>query len=258
MIVARLQGEDLGVPRMRWVRSRCRSVLLQCLLSCNGPYLKTMQEKIIMPSLVKARRWRYVLGAALVVGVLPVLGFAFLFSGSEVVCSETAGSEEPRLGCTFKVAASPQEVWDALVRTGEPRPFYFDAVLEAEMFPGGRWRFVTDDRERLLAGGRILALEPPSRLVQTFRAADLDDPPSRITVELEPLGDDCRVTLVHDRFPRPTRTYKRFRRAHPLALSALKSLLENGELPLRTRIYTAIFKPGMKLFTVWAEPWSEK
>ena len=65
----------------------------------------------------------------------------------------------------------------------------------------------------------------------------------------------CRVSLVHDRFQRRTATYRRFRRAHPLALSALKSLLETGELPVRARLYTALFKPGMKAFTVRAEPW---
>ena len=54
-----------------------------------------------------------------------------------------------------------------------------------------------------------------------------------------------------------TATFRRFRRAHPLSLSALKAQLETGDLPVRARIYTAIFKPGMKLFTVRAEPWHQ-
>lgn len=201
------------------------------------------------------RPWRYVLGTALVLAAILVLGSAFLFSGSEVRCAEAAAAASPRIRCDFVTAASPEVTWAAFTRTGEPRPFYFDAVLEAEMRPAGRWRFVTDDRERVLAGGKILALDPPRRFAQTFAAADLDDPPSRITIELEPLGSGCRVTLVHDHFPARTKTYSRFRRAHPLALSALKSWLESGELPLRARLYTTIFKPGMKLFTARAEPW---
>ncbi|MFQ5528532.1 MAG: SRPBCC domain-containing protein [Thermoanaerobaculia bacterium] len=187
-----------------------------------------------------------------------VLGVGYMFSGSEVACTEAERAEDIHLRCAFVVAAPPEAVWEAFTRTGEPRAFYFDAVLEAEMRPGGLWRFVTDNRERLLAGGKILALERPRHFAHTFAAADLDDPPSRITVELEPLDPGCRVTLVHDRFPGETGTYRRFRRAHPLALSALKSLLETGELPLRVRLYTAIFKPGMRLFTVRAEPWQEK
>ncbi len=202
------------------------------------------------------RRWRFVVGALVGLAALFGLGFAYLFSGPENVCAEAPPAADPELRCVLLVAAPAEAVWEAFTRTGEPRAFYFDAVLEAEMRPGGRWRFVTDDRERLLAGGEIVELEPPRRFQQTFEAADLDDPPSRVTVEIEPFAGGCRVTLVHDRFPRMTTTYRRFRRAHPLALGALKSLLENGELPLRARLYTAIFKPGMKLFTVRAEPFS--
>ncbi len=178
-----------------------------------------------------------------------------LITGSEVSCEEVVESGESQLRCEFDVAAPPPAVWEAFTRTETPLPHYFDAVLQAEMRPGGRWRFVTDNRQRLLAGGEILALEPPRRFVHSFAAADLDDPASRISVELDPTPDGTRVLLVHDRFLRETATYRRFRRAHPLALSALKSVLETGRLPVRARIYTALFKPGMQFATARAEPW---
>ncbi len=206
------------------------------------------------PQRSKSRFWRRLLVAAVSIPVLVVLGAAFLFSGSEVICAELV-DDGPRLRCAFDVAAPPEALWEAFTRTDEPRPYYFDAVLQAEMRTGGRWRFVTDDRERLLAGGEILTLEPPRRFEHTFRAADLDDPASRVLVEITEAAGGSRVTLVHDGFPEKTTTYRRFRRAHPLALSALKAFLERGELPIRARIYTAIFKPGMKTFTVRAEPW---
>ena len=189
------------------------------------------------------------------VGAAVLLGAWFLFSGSQVACEDVQEGATPELRCSFEVAAPRQAVWDALTRTGEPHPYYFDAVLEAEKEPGGRWRFLTDDRERLLADGTLLELVPPRRLQQTFRAADLDDAPSRLTIELEETPGGTRVLLLHDGFERRTETFRRFRRAHPLALSALKSLLETGELPIRARIYTLIFKPGMKTFTVHAQPW---
>ena len=198
---------------------------------------------------------RRLLWIAAAAAVALASGAIFLFSGSEVACGEENERSGPLLRCEFEVAAEPSAVWKAFTRTGRPQPHWFDAVLEAEMRPGGRWRFVTDNRERLLAGGEILAIEPQRRFAQSFLAADLDDPASRITVELTPTAGGTRVVLVHDGFPGRTTTYRRFRRAHPLALSALKSLLETGRLPLRARIYTAIFKPGMKLATVRAEPW---
>ena len=188
-------------------------------------------------------------------GLVAAVGAVLLATGSEVECVEAGTPERPRLLCEFEIGASPETVWQAFTRTGEPQPHYFDAVLEAEKRPGGRWRFVTDDRRRLLAGGQILELVPPHRFAQTFAAADLDDPPSRITVELVPASGGTLALLVHDGFVGRTATFRRFRRAHPLALSALKSQLETGRLPIRARLYTAIFKPGMKLATVRAEPW---
>lgn len=192
---------------------------------------------------------------AFALAAVATLGFLFLITGSAVECSETGTSKEPQLRCEFEVSAPPATVWEAFTRTETPRPHYFDAVLQAEMRPGGRWRFVTDNRQRLLAGGEILAIEPERRFVHSFTAADLDDPPSRISVLLEPVDSGTRVLLVHDGFAERTKTYRRFRRAHPLALSALASHLETGKLPIRARLYTALFKPGMKLATVRAEPW---
>ena len=198
-------------------------------------------------------RRRLLAAAAILAVVAAALGV--LLSSGGVRCDEGGAPGDLDLRCPFFVAAPPEAVWQAFTRTGEPRPYYFDAVLQARLEPGGRWRFVTDDRARLLAGGEVLAIDPPHRFEHTFAAADLEDPPSRITVRIEPAPGGSRVLLVHDRFAARTVTYRRFRRAHPLALAALKSTVETGGLPLRARLYTAIFKPGMKLFTVRAEPW---
>jgi uncharacterized protein YndB with AHSA1/START domain len=205
--------------------------------------------------MAKRSRTGRVVAVAMGGAVALLLGGAFLFEGSEVGCTEDRGEAGPGLVCVFTAAVHPAEIWTAFAGTGEPRPYYFDAVLQADLRPGGQWRFVTDDLERLLAGGELLVVEPRRRFAHTFEAADLDDPPSRVTVTLEPAAGGTRVELVHDRFGGETATYRRFRRAHPLALSAMKSFLETGRLPLRARLYSALFKPGMKLFTVRAEPW---
>ena len=199
--------------------------------------------------------WRRALVAGALAVVALAAGTAFLFTGSTVECAEEVRPSGVALRCPFDVAAPPEVVWEAFVAVGEPRPYYFDAVLQADLRPGGRWRFVTDDLQRLLAAGEILAIEPPHRLAQSFAAADLDEPPSRIRVALTAVPGGTRVELVHDGFARETTTYRRFRRAHPLALSAMKSVLETGELPLRARIYTAIFEPAMKRVSARAAPW---
>lgn len=116
-------------------------------------------------------RFRFWLGAVLGLAAVFFIGVRLLFIGTEVACAQVApGRDEPgpQLRCAFQVAAPREAVWAAFTGTGEPRPYYFDAVLEAEMRPGGRWRFLTDDRERLLAGGEVLAIESPRRFEHTF------------------------------------------------------------------------------------------
>ena len=120
--------------------------------------------------------WKRLAVLALAFAALGLLGSVLLFSGSEVECVEGAAERGLELRCDFDVAASPLAVFEAFTATGEPRPFYFDAVLEAEMRAGGRWRFVSEDLKRLLASGKVVVIEPPRRFVQTFEAADLDDP----------------------------------------------------------------------------------
>jgi hypothetical protein len=50
---------------------------------------------------------------------------------------------------------------------------------------------------------------------------------SRITWEIEPVGDSCRLTVVHDRLP--VSANAELYGGWPMILSGLKTLLETGE-----------------------------
>src|SRR6202044_4205635 len=58
---------------------------------------------------------------------------------------------------------------------------------------------------RSLIEGENLAVDPPRRLVQSYRAVWDDDVAaagtSRVTWEIEPVGDSCRLTVTHDQLP---------------------------------------------------------
>ena len=57
--------------------------------------------------------------------------------------------------------------------------------------------------------------------------------PSRVSWEITPLGEVCKLTVVHDAFAAgETATYRMVSRGWPFVLSNLKTLLETGE-PLR-------------------------
>ena len=103
--------------------------------------------------------------------------------------------------------------------------------MDSTWRPGQRIAYwIADDRA---SEGQVLEAEPPRKLVTTWsfrRSPDLrDDPPSRVTWEIEPMGDTtCRLTVLHDDFPSETRTFQSVKSGWPLVLSSLKSLLETG------------------------------
>jgi uncharacterized protein YndB with AHSA1/START domain len=85
----------------------------------------------------------------------------------------------------------------------------------------------------LVVDGTVVEADPPRKLVTTWsfrRGPKLrDDPPSRVTWKIDAAEDACKLTLVHDDFPRETETYRSVGSGWPVVLSSLKSLLETGE-----------------------------
>ncbi len=82
-----------------------------------------------------------------------------------------------------------------------------------------------------IADGEVLEVDPPRRLVQTFRALWSDEVKaegySRVTWEIEPVGDSCCLTVTHDQL-REGANAELFG-GWPMVLSGLKTLLETGE-----------------------------
>jgi uncharacterized protein YndB with AHSA1/START domain len=80
--------------------------------------------------------------------------------------------------------------------------------------------------------GENLEVDPPRRLVQSFRALWSDDVKregtSRVTYEIEPIGDSCRLTVIHDQLREGANN--ELYGGWPMVLSGLKTLLETGEL----------------------------
>ena len=56
-----------------------------------------------------------------------------------------------------------------------------------------------------IAAGENLEVDPPRRLVQSFKALWSDDVKaagtSRVTWEIFPVGDSCQLTVIHDQLP---------------------------------------------------------
>ena len=84
----------------------------------------------------------------------------------------------------------------------------------------------------LLGDGEVLEVNAPVRLVHTLRALWGDDVKaegfSRVTWEIEPVGDSCRLVVTHDQLREGAND--QLYGGWPMILSGLKTWLETGKL----------------------------
>jgi hypothetical protein len=83
----------------------------------------------------------------------------------------------------------------------------------------------------VLADGENREVDPPRPRVQSFTAKWGEDVEregtSRVTWEIEPVGDSCRLTVVHDQLREGAND--QLYGGWPMILSGLKTWLETGE-----------------------------
>jgi uncharacterized protein YndB with AHSA1/START domain len=129
------------------------------------------------------------------------------------------------------IRTTPERLWEAITDTEIRSKYTFGARCVSDFTPGARFEQKTPD-DRLLAEGEILESDPPRRLVQTMHALWGEDVKaegtSRVSWEIEPVGDSCRLTVVHDQL-REGANNQLFG-GWPMILSGLKTWLETGEL----------------------------
>lgn len=130
------------------------------------------------------------------------------------------------------IKTSPDKLWSAITDEEVRSKYQFGARVKSSFEPGASYEMSTPDGMPL-GEGEVLEADPPRRLVQTMRALWGDDVKaegfSRITWEIEPIGDDsCLLTLTHDQLREGAND--QLYGGWPMILSGLKTWLESGEL----------------------------
>ena len=127
------------------------------------------------------------------------------------------------------IRTTPERLWEAITDPEMRRKYTFGAVVTSDWTPGSRYEGV--GWGNLIFEGENLEIDPPRRLVQSFRALWGEDVESegtsRVTWEIEPVGDSCRLIVTHDQL-REDANDQLFG-GWPMVLSGLKTLLETGE-----------------------------
>ncbi len=139
--------------------------------------------------------------------------------------------EEETMEKVFEIyiKTTPERLWEAITDSEMRSKYNFGACVSSDWTPGSRYEMSAGSVA--LGEGENLEIDPPRRLVQSMVALWSDDVknegPSRITWEIEPVGDSCRLTVTHDELREDANG--ELYGGWPMILSGLKTLLETGE-----------------------------
>jgi uncharacterized protein YndB with AHSA1/START domain len=130
------------------------------------------------------------------------------------------------------IKTTPERLWEAITDPEIRSKYNFGARIDSTFTPGSRYEQSHPNGKTMLGEGENVVVEPPRRLVQTMRALWSEDVKregtSRITWDIEPVGDSCRLTVTHDQMR--DGAHSEIYGGWPQILSGLKTYLETGEL----------------------------
>jgi uncharacterized protein YndB with AHSA1/START domain len=148
------------------------------------------------------------------------------------------GLEESAMRKVFEIyiKATPERLWEAMTDSAMRAKYNFGVGVTSDWSPGSSYRSFHPLSPDPLVEGENLEVDPPRRLVQSFRAR-WDDAvraagTSRVTWEIEPAAGACRLTVTHDDLAGPSSTAAgrpELYGSWPVILSGLKTFLETGQ-----------------------------
>ncbi|HEX3540228.1 MAG TPA: metalloregulator ArsR/SmtB family transcription factor [Acidimicrobiales bacterium] len=129
------------------------------------------------------------------------------------------------------IRTTPERLWHAITSPETRARFQFGCRIDSDWAGGSSYEITHPNTpDRVLGDGTNIEVDPPRKLVQAFHAhwddASEAHGPSRVTWEIEPVGDSCRLVVTHDELAAdaPETLYGGW----PMMLSGLKTYLETG------------------------------
>ena len=141
--------------------------------------------------------------------------------------------EEKTMEKVFEIyiKTTPERLWEAITDPELRQRYSFGLRVESDWTEGSPYSSVHSQAPGALAEGENLEVDPPRRLVQSFTALWSEDVKSegtsRVTWEIEPVEDSCRLVVTHDELREGAND--ELYGGWPMILSGLKTLLETGE-----------------------------
>ena len=140
---------------------------------------------------------------------------------------------KPKTVYVTYIAATPQQVWEALTQPEFTMQYFAGFAIDVEPREGGAFRMLYPDG-RVHIAGRVTEWSPPRRFACTWVVEGMaefrDLPECLVTYEIEPSGESVRLTMTEaHQWDVPDDLLSGGRAGWPAILSSLKSVLETGK-----------------------------
>jgi len=141
--------------------------------------------------------------------------------------------EEDTMEKVFEIyiKTTPERLWEAITDDELRQRYNFGVGVRSDWAPGSRYEGFHPGAGIAIVEGENIEVDPPRRLVQSMITLWSDqvkeEGTTRVTWEIEPVGDSCRLTVIHDQLREGAND--ELYGGWPMILSGLKTLLETGE-----------------------------
>ncbi len=140
------------------------------------------------------------------------------------------------------IEAPIETVWSELVNQTKPRPFFWDGSWDTPEFaPGNPYRVTGNNGKMAPVIGRILEMDPPHRLVTSFRLTNLSDPPSKTTYTLAEKDGGTEFCLITENVLAGSKSEKSMADGSKFIVENFKAYVETGKVTFGARIMLAMF-----------------
>src|SRR5690348_9295417 len=100
---------------------------------------------------------------------------------------------------TLYIRAQPEKIWQALTSGEATKKYFFKREVQSDWRPGSSIQFLRPKGE-LDVVGEVIEFDKPKTLSYTFEGPEDKTPrirPTRVFIELKPLGEVVKLTLTH-------------------------------------------------------------
>jgi len=140
------------------------------------------------------------------------------------------------------INAPIETVWSELVDTTKPRPFFWNGTWDGPgMAVGNPYRVTSNNGKATAVIGRILEMDPPHRLVTSFRLTGLPDPASRVSYLLREKGDGTEFSMITENVIEGSKSEKSMDGGSKFIVENFKAYVETGKVTFGARLLLAVY-----------------